>query len=61
MELCQFNFLKKNPTNAMNQNNFFKWIGDHAMLSPENHWEMCIEIPLVTGGGAEGAGAARQV
>lgn len=44
----------------MNQNNFFKWIGPHAMLSPEIRWEMCINIPLVTGDGAEGAGAARQ-
>lgn len=45
----------------MNQNNFFKWIGPHAMLSPEIHWEMCMGIPLVTGDGAERAGAARQV
>lgn len=60
IELCQFNFLEK-TTNAMNQNNFFKWIGPHAMLSPETRWEMCIDIPLVTGDGAQGAEAARQV
>lgn len=45
----------------MNQNNFFKWIGPHAMLSPETYWEMCINISVVTGDRAEGAGAARQV